>query len=306
VEPTPKTNDEVEVKTAILSVADKSGVVEFARGLRSFRIELLATGGTFTALRDAGVEVKSLGEALGLSEALSGRVKTLHSNLFAGILAKRGDRGHMQELKAMGVSPIDMVVCNFYPFEKVANDPSASDETIIENIDIGGPSMVRASVKNHAYVTVVPSARFYEPVLGELTKMGGKVRLDLRRTLAVEALATVRSHASKYPRDALPLSLALGVFGFLGFSGRRDHHEAQLALLEELATHWGDDWWFLGYLGWAYIETGEVAKRDPAGRALARRQPAERPRGAPARPRLFRGGRRRRRRRLHRGLARGL
>jgi len=194
VERTPKTNDEVEVKTAILSVADKSGVVEFARGLRSFRIELLATGGTFTALRDAGVEVKSLGEALGLSEALSGRVKTLHSNLFAGILAKRGDRGHMQELKAMGVSPIDMVVCNFYPFEKVAKDPSASDETIIENIDIGGPSMVRASVKNHAYVTVVPSARFYEPVLGELTKMGGKVGLDLRRTLAVEAFATTASY----------------------------------------------------------------------------------------------------------------
>ena len=77
---------------------------------------------------------------------------------------------------------------------------------------------------------------------------------------ASDALAMVRAHASEYPRDALPLSLALGVFGLLGFSGRRDHHEAQLALLEELAPHWGDDWWFLGYLGWAYIETGEVAK----------------------------------------------
>src|ERR1700738_914602 len=95
---------------------------------------------------------------------------------------------------------------------------------------------------------------------------------------AVEALAAVRSHASEYPRDALPLSLALGVFGLLGFSGRRDHHEAQLALLEELAPHWDDDWWFLGYLGWACIETGEVAK----GTRLVERSLAGNPRNAPA------------------------
>ncbi len=95
---------------------------------------------------------------------------------------------------------------------------------------------------------------------------------------AAEALARVRSHAAEYPRDALPLSLALGVFGLLGFSGRRDHHEAQLALLEELAPHWGDDWWFLGYLGWAYIETGEVAK----GTRLVERSLARNPRNAHA------------------------
>jgi phosphoribosylaminoimidazolecarboxamide formyltransferase / IMP cyclohydrolase len=163
-----KSGQDVKVKTAILSVADKSGLVDFANGLTSFGTSLLATGGTFTALKEAGVEVRSLGEAMGLSEALSGRVKTLHSNLFAGILAKREDDGHMRELKAMGVSPIDMVVCNFYPFEKVASDPKATDETIIENIDIGGPSMVRASTKNHLYVTVVPSPRFYAPVLQEM------------------------------------------------------------------------------------------------------------------------------------------
>ena len=95
---------------------------------------------------------------------------------------------------------------------------------------------------------------------------------------ATEALATVRTHAAEYPRDALPLSLALGVFGLLGFSGRRDHHEAQLALLEELAPHWGDDWWFLGYLGWAYIETGEVAR----GTRLVERSLAGNPRNAHA------------------------
>jgi len=190
----PKAAGDVQVKAAILSVADKSGLVDFAKGLRSFKISLLATGGTYSALKDAGVEVRSLGEAMGLSEALDGRVKTLHSNLFAAILAKRGDKGHMRELKAMGVSPIDMVVCNFYPFEKVARGPAATDETVVENIDIGGPSMVRASTKNHAYVTVVPSPRFYTPVLEELGKRGGKVGLELRRSLAVEAFAITSSY----------------------------------------------------------------------------------------------------------------
>jgi phosphoribosylaminoimidazolecarboxamide formyltransferase/IMP cyclohydrolase len=184
------------VATAILSVADKSGLVEFARGLRGFGVSLLATGGTYSALSEAGVEVRSLGDAMGLSEALSGRVKTLHSNLFAGILAKRGDAGHMQELREMKVTPIDMVVCNFYPFEKVANDPAAGEDMLIENIDIGGPSMVRASIKNHLYVTVVPSPKFYAPVLEELTKRGGRTTLGLRRTLAVEALAMTAAYDS--------------------------------------------------------------------------------------------------------------
>lgn len=189
-----KSSQDVKVKTAILSVADKSGLVEFASGLTSFGTSLLATGGTFTSLKEAGVEVRSLGDAMGLSEALSGRVKTLHSNLFAGILAKRGDPGHMRELKAMGVTPIDMVVCNFYPFEKVAADPKATEETIVENIDIGGPSMVRASTKNHLYVTVVPSPRFYSPVLKEMKEKKGKVGLALRKALAVEAFATTASY----------------------------------------------------------------------------------------------------------------
>jgi len=189
-----KRTEDVEVKTAILSVADKTGLVDFAKGLQSFGISLLATGGTYTALKQADVEVKSLGEAMGLSEALSGRVKTLHSNLFAGILAKREDEGHMRELKEMGVAPIDMVVCNFYPFEKVSKEPGATDETVIENIDIGGPSMVRASTKNHLYVTVVPSPKLYAQVLEELAKRGGKVGLGLRKALAVEAFAITSSY----------------------------------------------------------------------------------------------------------------
>jgi phosphoribosylaminoimidazolecarboxamide formyltransferase / IMP cyclohydrolase len=204
---------EVGIRAAILSVSDKSGLIEFARVLRSFGVSLLATGGTYAALKDSRVEVSSLGEAMGLSEALSGRVKTLHSNIFAGILAKRDDEGHMRELRAMGVSPIDMVVCNFYPFDKVAKDSGATDDTVIENIDIGGPSMVRASTKNYRFVTVVPSPRFYGPVLAELTRTGGKTGLELRRSLAVEAFATTASYDSLIynelrrrfsPGDALP------------------------------------------------------------------------------------------------------
>ncbi|HUI01529.1 MAG TPA: bifunctional phosphoribosylaminoimidazolecarboxamide formyltransferase/IMP cyclohydrolase [Nitrososphaerales archaeon] len=187
---------EVRVRTAVLSVADKSGLVEFAKGLESFGVSLLATGGTFTSLKEGGVKVKSLQDAMGLSEALSGRVKTLHSNLFAGILAKRDDPGHMKELKAMGVTPIDMVVCNFYPFEKVSRDPKATEEAVIENIDIGGPSMVRASTKNHASVTVVPSPRFYDGVLGEMRKKKGSVGIGLRRRMAVEAFAMTASYDS--------------------------------------------------------------------------------------------------------------
>lgn len=219
----PKRSYDVKVRTAVLSVADKSGLVEFARGLRSFGVSLLATGGTYAALKDAHVEVKSLGEAMGLSEALSGRVKTLHSNLFAGILAKRDDAGHVRELKAMGVAPIDMVVCNFYPFEKVAKDASATDETVVENIDIGGPSMVRASTKNHLFVTVVPSPRFYGPVLAELAEKGGKTGLELRRSLAVEAFAITASYDSLIynelrrrfaPGDALPGKFLLSASKF--------------------------------------------------------------------------------------------
>ena len=183
-----------EIRTAILSVADKSGLVEFAKGLEKFGVSLLATGGTFSSLKERGVGVRSLQDAMGLSEALSGRVKTLHSNLFAGILAKRDDPRHMKELEAMKVTPVDMVVCNFYPFEKVSADPAADEESVIENIDIGGPSMVRASTKNHLYVTVVPSPKFYARVLDEMQRKGGKVGLQLRRDMAVEAFSATASY----------------------------------------------------------------------------------------------------------------
>ncbi|MDG6926499.1 MAG: bifunctional phosphoribosylaminoimidazolecarboxamide formyltransferase/IMP cyclohydrolase [Nitrososphaerota archaeon] len=178
----------VKVNTALVSVADKTGVVDFARELAGLGITLMATGGTYTAIKESGVQVRSLQDDLNLPQALSGRVKTLHSPLFGAILAKRTPE-HLAELRAMKVDPIDMVVVNFYPFERVASDPSSDDETIIENIDIGGPSMVRASTKNFRYVTVVASPRHYAPVLAELKANGGKTSLHLRRRLAVDAIS---------------------------------------------------------------------------------------------------------------------
>jgi phosphoribosylaminoimidazolecarboxamide formyltransferase/IMP cyclohydrolase len=178
----------VKVNNALISVADKTGVVEFARELSGLGVTLLATGGTYTAIEASGVTVRSLQDDLNLPQALSGRVKTLHSPLFGAILAKRTP-DHLAELKAMKVDPIDMVVVNFYPFERVAADPSSDDETVIENIDIGGPSMVRASTKNFRYVTVVPSPKHYAPVLAELKANGGKTSLALRRRLAIDAIS---------------------------------------------------------------------------------------------------------------------
>ena len=158
------TTNLLPVRNALVSVANKEGLVEFARALRGFGVELMATGGTYNALEEEKVQVRSLQDDLKLPSALSGRVKTLHYPLFAAILAKH-EPNQLREIQGLGVKPIDMVVCNFYPFQKVISNPSATQEEIIENIDIGGPSMVRASAKNFEYVTVVPSPTYYESVI---------------------------------------------------------------------------------------------------------------------------------------------
>jgi phosphoribosylaminoimidazolecarboxamide formyltransferase/IMP cyclohydrolase len=187
--------DLIKVRTALISVADKTGVVDFAGGLRGFEITLLATGGTYASLKEAGISVRSLQDDMNLPQALSGRIKTLHSPLFGAILAMRTPE-HMAELKAMNAEPIDMVVVNFYPFEKVAGEKEAGDEKLIENIDIGGPSMVRAASKNFEYVTVVPSPRLYGTVLDELNAHGGSTSIGVRRRLAMEAFSVTAAYDS--------------------------------------------------------------------------------------------------------------
>lgn len=182
----------VRIKTAVVSVSDKGGLVEFTKELRQFGVEILATGGTYTALKDVGLDPRSLQDDLHLPSAVSGRVKTLHAPLHAAILAKATEE-HMAELKAMGVKPIDMVVCNFYPFEKRLNE-GATEEALVESIDIGGPTMVRAASKNFERVTAVPSPEYYPVVIEEMKRHGGATSLELRRRLAGKTFSLTASY----------------------------------------------------------------------------------------------------------------
>lgn len=183
----------VKVRTAIISVSDKTGLVEFARELEDFGVEMLATGGTYAALKEAKVKVGSLQDDMKLPSAVSGRVKTLHAPLQAAILA-RGTEEHRRELEAMGVRPIDMVVCNFYPFEDALRRKEIEDEQLVESIDIGGPTMVRAASKNFERVTVVSTAANYSAVVEEMRRTGGGTTLEFRRRLAVEAFSVTSAY----------------------------------------------------------------------------------------------------------------
>src|SRR5438270_4056700 len=163
-----KTEGLRHVRRALLSASDKTGLVEFARALRGFGVELLSTGGTAKALRDAGLEVRDVADVTGFPEVLDGRVKTLHPRVHGGILAVRDNPQHAATLQAQGIAPIDLVVCNLYPFEATVAKPSSSHEDIIENIDVGGPSMIRAAAKNYRDVAVVTDPNQYAAVIDEL------------------------------------------------------------------------------------------------------------------------------------------
>src|SRR5215210_1133367 len=156
------------IRRALLSVSDKTGLVEFARALHGFGVELLSTGGTAWALREAGLEVRDVSDVTGFPEMLDGRVKTLHPRIHGGILAVRDNPEHARALAEHGIGPIDLVVINLYPFERTVARDGVSYEEAVEQIDIGGPAMVRSAAKNHADVAVVVSPEDYEPVLEEM------------------------------------------------------------------------------------------------------------------------------------------
>ena len=175
----------VKVQRALISVSDKDGIVEFAQGLRSLGVELLSTGGTYRLLQKHGLEVTEVADYTGFPEMMDGRVKTLHPKVHGGILARRGqDDAVMAE---HGISAIDMVVVNLYPFESTVAKPDCSLEDAIENIDIGGPTMVRAAAKNHRYVNIVVNASDYSAILAELEANDGATSLATRFDLAIRA-----------------------------------------------------------------------------------------------------------------------
>ncbi len=173
------------VRRALLSVSDKTGIVEFAQGLAAHGVELLSTGGTYRLLKENGMTVKEVSEHTGFPEIMDGRVKTLHPKIHGGILARRGQDDAV--MADNDITPIDMVVVNLYPFAETVAKPDCTLEDAIENIDIGGPTMVRACAKNHAYTTIVVNADDYTRVLGELDENAGQVSASTRFDLAVKA-----------------------------------------------------------------------------------------------------------------------
>ena len=175
------------VRRALVSVHDKTGVVEFARGLVALGAEILSTGGTAKLLRESGVRVVDVAEVTGFPEMLDGRVKTLHPGVHGGILARRELPEHLAALERHGIRPIDLVAVTLYPFEQTVARPGVSLEDAIENIDIGGPSMIRGAAKNHAHVAVITDPGQYGPVLEELRRGDGALSDATRYRLAFEA-----------------------------------------------------------------------------------------------------------------------
>ena len=177
----------MKVQRALISVFNKSGVESFAKGLTDLGVQVVSTGGTARLLKDSGIPVTLVEEVTGFPEMLDGRVKTMHPRLMAGILANRDVPEHMETIKEHDIEPIDMVVCSLYPFEEVAGRRGVTDEVVIENIDIGGPSMIRAAAKNHAGVAVVTSHEDYGELLDELRESGGELSHKTLRGLATKA-----------------------------------------------------------------------------------------------------------------------
>ena len=185
-----------KIQRAILSVTDKTGLIDFARQLTALKVELISTGGTAKMLREAGIAVKDISDLTGFPEMMDGRVKTLHPKVHGGILHIRGNVGHVASAQEHGIQPIDMVVVNLYAFEKTASKPGVHFDEVIENIDIGGPSMVRSAAKNFRDVAIVTSVEDYAAIAQEMAASGGELGLATRWRLAQKAFATTAAYDS--------------------------------------------------------------------------------------------------------------
>src|SRR5438552_11325428 len=199
----------VPIRTALISVSDKTGLAELTHGLARFKIKILSTGGTARLLAQHGIAVTEVADYTGFPEMLDGRVKTLHPRLHAGILARRDFPAHMAALKAAGIEPIDLVVVNLYPFEQTVANPECTLAEAIENIDVGGPSMLRAGAKNYAAVAVVTDPSDYSRLLAEMKKHGGALSQATRFALAQKAFA----HSAAYDAAIGNYLTALGSDG---------------------------------------------------------------------------------------------
>ena len=180
-------SDAVKIKTALISVSDKTGLVEFAKSLTKHSVKIVSTGGTAKALIEAGLDVTPISELTGFPEMMDGRVKTLHPKVHGGLLALRDKEEHAKALKDHQITPIDLVCVNLYPFEATVAQEGVTDAEAIEQIDIGGPCMIRSSAKNHKFVTCVTDAKFYDRVTKAMDGNDGCTTFDLRKELAAAA-----------------------------------------------------------------------------------------------------------------------
>ena len=207
-------NDLKIIKRALLSVSDKTGIAEFAKALNELGVEIISTGGTAQALRDAEIDVREVSEITEFPEMMDGRVKTLHPKIHGAFLALRDNEEHVAAMKKHNIEPIDLVVVNLYPFEETVDDESVTLEEAIEQIDIGGPAMIRSASKNWRDVLVVTDTRLYEKVLEELKETGGAVSLATRQTFAALAF-THTSHYDAIISDYLIEQLSDAEFDFV-------------------------------------------------------------------------------------------
>jgi phosphoribosylaminoimidazolecarboxamide formyltransferase / IMP cyclohydrolase len=191
---------EVRVRRALISVSDKRGVVDFARGLADLGIELISTGGTARKLAEAGIETRAVEELTGFPEMLDGRVKTLNPRIHAGLLAVRADPKHSATLEQNEIEPIDLVCVNLYPFERTAGAHGATPAEVVEQIDVGGPTLIRAAAKNHAYVAAVVKPESYDAVLEELGTLGCRISAQTRAALALEAFSVTARYDAAIAR----------------------------------------------------------------------------------------------------------
>ncbi|HEX9079357.1 MAG TPA: bifunctional phosphoribosylaminoimidazolecarboxamide formyltransferase/IMP cyclohydrolase, partial [Desulfuromonadaceae bacterium] len=183
-----------KITRALISVSDKTGIIEFAKELARHKVEILSTGGTARLLREAGLAIKDVSEFTGFPEMLDGRVKTLHPKVHGGLLGMRSNPEHVAKMREYGIEPIDMVVVNLYPFEATVEKKECPLAEAIENIDIGGPTMLRSAAKNYPDVTVIVDHSDYRRVLGEMTESGGAVDAKTNFELAVK----VFQHTAAY------------------------------------------------------------------------------------------------------------
>lgn len=228
----------VKIKRALISVSDKTGIIDFARELVKFGVEIISTGGTAKLFRDNGIAAQEVSEYTGFPEMLDGRVKTLHPKIHGGLLALRDNKEHIEQLKNQGIGLIDMVVVNLYPFEKTITKPGVSIEEVIENIDIGGPSMLRSAAKNYRSVAVVCNPSRYNQLIEELNKNNGGISAELLTDLGIEVFKLtnhydsvihnyLKNHFHPESADLLPQELNLSFSKIQGLRyGENPHQKA--------------------------------------------------------------------------------